>query len=91
MESIAEALLESLLHDKVIDETRYHGNYTIFLPWDSYCTRTSQVVLFHQDGSIHFFSRNYVNDKDYKPNYQKILPSGLLGDHGSSDQESAML
>merc|ERR1711871_250973 len=43
MESIAEALLESLLHDKVIDETRYHGNNPIFLPWDSYCTRTSQV------------------------------------------------
>eukprot|EP00944_MAST-04C_sp_MAST-4C-sp1_P006938 g6938.t1 len=91
MENIAESLLESLLHDKVIDETQYHGENPIFLPWASYCTRTSQVVLFHKDGSIHFFSRNYVNDTDYEPKYQKILPPGLLGDHGNSHQKNATL
>ena len=90
-ETIAEALLESLLHDKVTDETRNHGSNPIFLPWAPYCTRTSQVVLFHQDGSIHFFSRNYVNEKDYEAKYEKILPQVISDDHGESDQGSAML
>ena len=25
-----------------------------------------------------------MNDTDYEPKYQKILPPGLLGDHGNS-------
>ena len=32
-----------------------------------------------------------MNDTDYEPKYQKILPSGLLGDHGNSDQKNATL
>ena len=28
-----------------------------------------------------------MNDTDYEPKYQKILPPGLLGDHGNSYQK----
>ena len=28
-----------------------------------------------------------MNEKDYEPKYEKILPPGLLDDHGNSDQE----
>ena len=74
MENLAEKLLETLLHNKEIDESKFHGTNPIFLPWTNYCTRTSQVILFEKEANtLHFFSRNYSNETEYAKTYEKFL------------------
>ena len=72
-EKLADNLLETLLHNKEIDNTKFHGNNPIFLPWNNYCTRTSQVILFDQNNTIHFFSRNYLDETKYESKYKKFI------------------
>ena len=73
IEKLANNLLETLLHNTEIDNTKFHGNNPIFLPWNNYCTRTSQVILFDQNNTIHFFSRNYLDETKYESKYEKII------------------
>ena len=89
MEKLAEKVLETLLHNKETDESKFHGTNPIFLPWTNYCTRTSQVILFEKEANtLHFFSRNYSNETEYAKTYEKFLIVDKGNEKGTGNVEN---
>ena len=89
MEKLAEKLLETLLHNKETDESKFHGTNPIFLSWTNYCTRTSQVILFEKEANtLHFFSRNYSNETEYAKTYEKFLIVEKEDEKGTGNVEN---